>query len=156
MAFIKEFIETDEQKEFFKSFGFCDYQGEELDIEVWYVDNANKLYFFPMGGGSFEIPYMYGLMMPQGLVIIERQTPNKFVKSDENENVFVHWNVDKISYPSNMQYTGDEITALVTEAIASYESEDSTDTKKYIAVIDSIAAPQIYSEWEETYYAIDD
>lgn len=45
-----------------------------------------------------------------------------------------------------MQYTCDEITALVTEAIASSESEDSSEAKKYIAVIDSIAIPQIYTE----------
>ncbi len=153
MAFIKEVIKTDEQKKFFESFGFCDCQGEKLNVERWYVDNANKFYFFAMGGGSFEIPYTYGLMTPQGLIVIERHTPNKFVKSDEEENVFfVHWNIDKILYPPNMQYTCDEMVALVTEAITCSESEDGTKTKKYIAVIDSIAAPQIYTEWEEIHY----
>lgn len=53
-----------------------------------------------------------------------------------------------------MQYTCDEITALVTEAIVSSESEDSSGSKKYIAVIDSIATPQIYTKWEETHYDI--
>lgn len=155
MAFIKEVIKTDEQKEFFESFGFRDYRGKKLDVGRWYADHTNKLYFFAMGGGSFEIPYMYGLMTPQGLIVIERHTPNKFVKSEENENVFfVHWNVDKISYPPNMQYTCDEITALVTEAIAGSEGEDSTEARKYIAVMDRMAIPQTYTEWEETHYAM--
>lgn len=155
MAFIKEVIKTDEQKKFFESFGFCDYQGKKLNVGKWYVDNTNKFYFFAMGGGSFEIPYTYGLMTPQGLIVIERDTPNKFVKSDEKENVFfVHWNIDKISYPPNMQYTFDEITTLVTEAITCFESEDGSETKKYIAVIDRIATPQIYTEWEEIHYDI--
>lgn len=155
MAFIKEVIQTDEQKAFFESFGFRDYRGKKLEVGRWYVDKPNKLYFFAMGGGSFEIPYMYGLMTPQGLIVIERHTPNKFVKSEENENVFfVHWSVDKISYPPNMQYTCDKITALVTDAITCSEIADSTNAKKYIAVMDRMAIPQIYTEWEETHYAM--
>lgn len=154
MAFTKEVIKTDEQKKFFESFGFCDYRGEKLNVGRWYVDNTNKFYFVVMGGGSFEIPYTYGLMTPQGFIVIERHTPNKFVRSDEKENVFyVHWNIDKILYPPNMQYTCDEITTLVTEAIMCFESEDGSETKKYIAVIDSIATPQIYTEWEEIHYS---
>ena len=155
MAFIKEVIKTDEQKKFFESFGFRDCQGEKLNVGRWYVDNTNKFYFVSIGGGSFVIPYTYGLMTPQGLIVIERHTPNKFIRSDKNENVFfVHWNIDRILYPPNMQYTCEEITALVTEAIACSESEDSSETKKYIAVIDSIATPQIFTEWEEKHYDI--
>ena len=161
MAFINENIITDEQKEKFCSFNLY-FLGEPVKIPKcgrdWYRDAERDLYFMRMGGGSFEIPEIYYLITPQGLITIERYWPRKedaemLAKTpDEEKHRNTFWNIETIIHPRDMTYSAEYIKELVINAVEDYVRSASTDKKEYKAVIYRMAEPTIYNDWEEKNY----
>ncbi len=143
MAFVKEIIETEEDKDLYNSFGFRDYQGKSLKLTKWtewYIEKDKSLYLIGMGGGAFEIPVMYGLMTHQGIIVIQSHTSKLNI-------------IERIAYQKDINLTIDEIKKMVMDALEAL-GNDKSHRKFKNADLSSMPMPVVMDSFEEEHYAI--
>jgi hypothetical protein len=140
MAFVKELIDTEEKKAFYNSLNLHDCIGKVLESNDWYVDRVNNYYIVGMGGGSFEIPIMYGIVVPRGLIVLQ-------------SDIDYRKRLERICYQNTVELTPEEIKALVFNVIIYLNANEGYTAFKNTE-IEQLPNPVLMNTFEEEYYSI--
>ena len=84
----------------------------------WAVDRERGHYFVSFGGGSFDVPLVFALVVPGGTVWIEG-------RNEQHGNIFqrtveIDWTISSVSIPRALASRSAEILALVREALEAH------------------------------------
>jgi hypothetical protein len=140
MAFVKELIDTEEKRAFYDSLKLHDCIGKVLESNDWYVDRENNHYIVGMGGGSFEIPLMYGIVVPHGLIVLQSDTDYRK-------------RLDRICYQNTVELTPEEIKSLVFNVIIYLNSNEGYTAFKNTEK-EQLPNPVLMDTFEEKHYGI--
>jgi hypothetical protein len=144
MSFVKEFIDTEEKKRFYDSLKLHDCIGDlkiaEVKYTYWFVDEEIGAYLYGMGGGSFEIPRMYGLYISNGIIVIQSF-------SDRIKHI------EKICFQKTIDLSPERIRFIVAKALSDMSCIYSYDV--YLnSSIDKLPTPVLMDTFEEEHYSI--
>jgi hypothetical protein len=144
MAFVKELIDTEEKKEFYDSLKLHDCIGElkiaELKYTSLFIDEEIGAYFYGMGGGSFEIPRMYGIYISNSTIVIQSF-------SDRIKHI------DKICFQKTIDLAPERIRLIVAKALSDMSRINSYDV--YLnSSIDQLPTPILMDDFEDKHYGI--
>lgn len=112
---------------FFSKYDLKDWNDEKfnLDIELkhgqWVTNEDNTVLFLPLGGGAFEIPEMYDLIVDDIKVRIwcgggGGQARSYRKNADQSNEITIF--VSEIWIPSVLSYKQDAVLELVVDAFA--------------------------------------
>lgn len=140
MAFVREVINTEEDKKIFDSFNLITPHSPEgalpsrarIGLTRWVVDSENGIVMRPLGGGSFEEPNYYILILPEGRVVFEAYRKGKTVTPPEpnlhnNKSYVASFQVDSIGIPPQLQHRKKELLDMIKKTLAVDEGVDRAD-----------------------------
>lgn len=139
MAFVREVISTEEGKAKFDALNLILPIGQEKEplkawvgLSRWVVDRDKKIIMIFLGGGHFEHPQYYVLILPEGRVEFEAYTKGKKVTPPEpnlhnNKSYVAMFEVDNIGIPPELQHRKKEILSMIEQTLAVNEGVDRPD-----------------------------
>ena len=103
----------------------------------WAVDRARGYYVVSLGGGFAEIPKIFALVTPGGIVQIEGLVDRTGRPADRS--IQVSWQITAVLIPRSLAAEGPQLMAVVEEALHSYGSHFNTDPVQSVRI--AMAAP---------------
>lgn len=140
MAFVKEVISTEEDKNLYDSMKIV-YSGARdlnqtwvarLGLTTWVIDRERGIYFFGMAGGLTEVPLVGHIVMPEGRIEFEafvggRKTPDLYAKSHPNKTYISTIDVVYIAIEPQLRHRKTEILQLIKEVFTVDKGVDRPD-----------------------------
>lgn len=140
MAFVREVISIEEDKKTFDSFNLIRPHSPKGAISrvarigstQWVRDRGANVVMISMGGGSFEEPNYYILILPEGRVEFEAYRKGKTVTPPapnlhNNKSYVAIFQVDGIGIPPQLQHRKKEILGMIEQTLAVNEGVDRAD-----------------------------
>lgn len=140
MAFVREVISTEEDKNLhdglrmvrFDSRDKNDTRVARLGLTTWVRDRDRGIFMCGMGGGLFEMPTIYQIVMPEGRVEFEayvagRKTPVLDAKLHPNKSYISTFDVVSVAIEPQLRHRKTEILQLIKETLAVEKGVDRPD-----------------------------
>lgn len=116
MGFVNESIDTPERIREFDSLNLISPVGRKPTKRWrWAVDRERGFYLVGLGGGYSEIPQLYALVVPGGVIRIEGHESGSGRPSAGT--VRVSWNVTSVQIPRALAPKADALMGVVREAL---------------------------------------
>ena len=133
MGFVNEDINTPERiREFDALKLISPVTGKPPERWRWTVDRERGCYLVSLGGGHHEIPYLFSLVVPGGVIRIEGERDAK--GQPAKRNVEVEWSITRLYIPRNLASRISELMSLVNEALTSSGSFFNNESVRSVQI----------------------
>lgn len=139
MAFVREVISTEEDKNLYDSMkvvwsGARDKNKTRvawLGLSTWVIDRERGIYMFGLGGQA-EVPLVGHIVMPEGRIEFEafvggRKTPVLDTKQHPNKSYISTIDVVSVAIEPNLRHIKAEILEIIKQSLAVEKGVDRPD-----------------------------
>ena len=143
MAFIREYLTEETEKQFASYKLKNPVTLEPLDIFRWYIDRERNLIFFGLGGQGIlggDVPAYYALIWNENIIVIETYSKAKSIDQLTEEE---HWYIVSIQAPVCLKGEEERIAKLVQQSIDETQQISISGVKKIIT-FEQMATPVFY------------
>lgn len=156
MAFVKEVISTEEDKNLYDSMKVV-WSGARdknhtliarVGLTTWVIDRERGIYMFGMGGGQAEVPLVGHIVMPEGRIEFEafvggRKTPVLDTKLHPNKSYISTIDVVSVAIEPHLRHTKAEILKIIKQSLA---VEKGVDRPEGVLAVEVSFNPRITQE----------
>jgi hypothetical protein len=118
MGFVNEKIDTPERiREFDQLNLISPLTRRPPERWKWTVDRERGFYLIALGGGFSEIPHIYALVVPNGVVRFEGEVEGKEHLHRSKWTVQIKWQISRVDIPRALAPRATELLSVVREAL---------------------------------------
>lgn len=141
MAFVNESIDTPERIREFEALNLISPVTRKAPERWrWTVDRERGCYLVSLGGGCFEIPKLFALVIPGG-VVLQIEGLGKSIGNPDERNVQVTWRIEAVRIPRALASQASQLMSLVEEALRAHGIYFDSETVQDIQI--ELPAPTI-------------
>jgi hypothetical protein len=119
MAFVNEKIDTPERiREFDQLNLVSPLTRKPPERWKWTVDRERGAYLIPLGGGFSEVPEIFALVVPNG--VIQFDGNKKGQGQHAKRNVQIEWQISEVRIPRALAPQATELLSIVRDALTAY------------------------------------
>ncbi len=140
MAFVREVISTEEDKQIYDGLGVSQYdapsdkltKSARLGLTPWVLDRGRNIFMCPLGGGACEMPNYYQLIFPEGKVWFEaylngKEIPEPKPNLHPNKSYMYFIDVISVAIEPQLRHRKTEVLQLIKETLAVEKGVDRPD-----------------------------
>jgi len=121
MGFVNEKIDTPERIREFDQFNLISpVTGRRPECWKWTVDRERGFYLISLGGGFSEVPNIFALVVPNGVVRFDGDREDEEHLHRGKFTVQIKWKISQVRIPRALAPQATELVSLISEALTAH------------------------------------
>jgi len=133
MAFVNEDINTPERIREFDAFNLISpITGKPPERWKWTVDRERGFYLISFGGGALEIPRIFALVGPNGVIEIrgDRHAQGRYA----DRSVQIEWQISAVRIPRSLASQATVLMSILREALTAHGTHFNSEPVKSVQI----------------------